>query len=194
AVVEAFDTRPVVKEQVQSLGASFVELEVDHANAQDAGGYAKELSADHIQKEKELLAKHCKEADVVITTALIPGKPAPRLIPESTVQAMKPGSVIIDLAAEMGGNCEVTKPGEEIVVHNVKICGILNLPALLPFDASAMYSRNVLTLLNHLAPKGELVLNFEDEITKGTCSTHDGNFINPQVKAMMEAQTAKAAS
>lgn len=192
AVVEAYDTRPVVKEQVMSLGAKFVEIDVG-GDTQDAGGYAKQLTPEQIQKQKDVLAQHVKDSDVVITTALVPGKRAPILIPKQAVDGMAPGSVVVDLAAEMGGNCEYTVPGETVVEHGVHIVGITNLPALLPVHASAMYSRNVTTLINHLAPKGALTLNWDDEITKGTCLTHDGGVVNAFVKKLMEEQAAKAA-
>ncbi|MHB2017069.1 MAG: Re/Si-specific NAD(P)(+) transhydrogenase subunit alpha [Candidatus Xenobia bacterium] len=194
AVVEAFDTRPVVKEQVQSLGAKFVELEVSHEAAQDAGGYAKELDAEHIRKEKELIFQHVKDADVVITTAAIPGRPAPKLITEDAVKAMKPGSVIVDLAAETGGNCEITVRGEQVEKHGVIICGLLNLPSMMPYHASAMYSRNVWTLLQLIAPKAELKLNFEDDVIKGTVITHQGEITHAAVKKAVEASSGATAS
>ncbi|HEX3723191.1 MAG TPA: Re/Si-specific NAD(P)(+) transhydrogenase subunit alpha [Nitrolancea sp.] len=178
AVVEAFDTRPVVKEQVQSLGASFVELEVGHEEAQDAGGYAKELSEDHIRREIELIRDHAAKSDVVITTALIPGRPAPVLLPEETVKAMGPGSVIVDLAAEMGGNCELTVSGETVVRYDVTIMGLLNLPSSMATDASQMYAKNISTLLEHLAPKGQLNLDMEDAITRGIVVTRDGEILH----------------
>ena len=174
AVVEAFDTRPVVKEQVQSLGASFVELDVAAADAQDAGGYAKELAEDHIRREKELIHEHAASADAVITTALVPGRRAPVLISEATVKAMRPGSAIVDLAAEQGGNCELTVPGETVVRHGVTIVAPLHLPSELAHDASQMYARNVATLLKHLAPDGRLAIDLSDEITGAVCVTANG--------------------
>jgi len=143
AVVEAFDTRPVVKEQVQSLGATFIELDVHAEQAQDAGGYAKELSKEHIKREKELIHKRALDADVIITTALIPGKPAPLLIDAETVKAMRPGSVIVDLAGEQGGNCELSVPGETTVQHDVTIIAPLHISSDLAFHASQMYAKNV---------------------------------------------------
>ena len=166
AVVEAFDTRPVVKEQVQSLGAKFVELDVAETEAQDAGGYAKELAAEHIAREKQLIHDHASQADVVITTALVPGRRAPVLISAQTVRAMRAGSAIVDLAAEQGGNCELSQPGTTVVEHGVSILAPLNLPSELPYDASQMYARNVAALLAHFAPKGAITLDFNDEITK----------------------------
>ena len=177
AVVEAFDTRPVVKEQVQSLGAKFVELDFhaeDAQDAQDAGGYARELSKDHIRREKELIHKRALQSDVIITTALIPGKPAPMLIDAETVAAMHPGSVIVDLAGEQGGNCELSVPGETVVRHDVTIIAPLHISSDLAFHASQMYSKNVAALATLLAPKGELNLNFGDDIISAVCITADG--------------------
>jgi H+-translocating NAD(P) transhydrogenase subunit alpha len=174
AVVEAFDTRPVVKEQVQSLGATFVELDLHGEEAQDAGGYARELSKDHIRREKELIHKRALQADVIITTALFPGKPAPMLIDAETVAAMRPGSVIVDLAGEQGGNCELSVPGETVVRHDVTIIAPLHISSDLAFHASQMYSKNVAALVTLLAPKGELNLNFGDDIISAVCVTADG--------------------
>lgn len=174
AVVEAFDTRPVVKEQVQSLGATFVELDVHAAEAQDAGGYAKELSEDHIGREKELIHQHAAIADVIITTALVPGKRAPRLIDARTVAAMRPGSVIVDLAGEQGGNCELSVAGETVVEHGVTIIAPLHISSDLAFHASQMYAKNVTALVTLLAPKGELNLNFTDDIITAVCVTAGG--------------------
>jgi H+-translocating NAD(P) transhydrogenase subunit alpha len=190
AVVEAFDTRPVVKEQVQSLGASFVELDVGHEEAQDAGGYAKELAEDHIRREIELIRDHAAKSDIVITTALIPGRPAPLLIPEETVKGMKPGSVIVDLAAEMGGNCELTVPGENVVRHDVTIMGPLNLPSTMSTHASQMYAKNISTLLEHLAPKGQLNVDMEDAITRGVVVTSGGEVLHGPTLAWMKEGVA----
>jgi NAD(P) transhydrogenase subunit alpha len=174
AVVEAFDTRPVVKEQVQSLGASFVELDVQLEDAQDAGGYARELSDRHIKREKELIHKHALQADVIITTALVPGKPAPVLLTAETVEAMRPGSVIVDLAGEQGGNCELTIPGETIVTHDVTIISPLHISSDLAYHASQMYAKNISALVALLAPKGELNLNFGDDIIDAVVVTANG--------------------
>jgi NAD(P) transhydrogenase subunit alpha len=174
AVVEAFDTRPVVKEQVQSLGASFVELDVHLEDAQDAGGYARELSDRHITREKELIHKHALQADVIITTALVPGKPAPVLLTAETVEAMRPGSVIVDLAGEQGGNCELTIPGETIVTHDVTIISPLHISSDLAYHASQMYAKNISALVALLAPKGELNLNFGDDIIDAVVVTANG--------------------
>lgn len=175
AVVEAFDTRPVVKEQVQSLGATFIELDLHGEDAQDAGGYARELSKDHIRREKELIHKRALQADVVITTALVPGKPAPMLVDAETVAAMRPGSVIVDLAGEQGGNCELSVPGETVVRHDVTIIAPLHISSELAFHASQMYAKNVAALVTLLAPKGELNLNFGDDIINAVCVTADGD-------------------
>ena len=174
AVVEAFDTRPVTKEQVQSLGATFVELDMHGEDAQDAGGYARELSKDHIRREKELIHKRALQADVIITTALIPGKPAPMLIDAETVAAMRPGSVIVDLAGEQGGNCELSVPGETVVRNDVTIIAPLHISSDLAYHASQMYSKNVAALVTLLAPKGELNLNFGDDIISAVCVTAGG--------------------
>jgi H+-translocating NAD(P) transhydrogenase subunit alpha len=167
AVVTGFDVRPVVREQIESLGASWLDLGV--VGEETEGGYAQQLSEEEQQRQQEELEKRLPEFDVVITTALIPGRPAPRLIPAAAVRAMRPGSVIVDLAAEAGGNCELTEPGEEVVRDAVTIVGFTNLPSSMPFHASQLYARNVAALLLHLAPKGELTLDWDDEITAGAC-------------------------
>jgi NAD(P) transhydrogenase subunit alpha len=167
AQVFGFDIRPVVREQVESLGAKFLDLGV--VGEETEGGYARELTEDEQRRQQEELEQRLPEFDVVITTALIPGRPAPRLIPASAVEAMRAGSVIVDLAAEAGGNCELTEPGEEVVREDVTIVGLTNLPSTVPDDASRLYARNVTSLLEHLAPEGELQLDFEDEITAGAC-------------------------
>ncbi|HWH54685.1 MAG TPA: Re/Si-specific NAD(P)(+) transhydrogenase subunit alpha [Gaiellaceae bacterium] len=169
AVVSGFDVRPVVKEQVESLGATFLELGV--TGEETAGGYARELTEEEQRRQQEELETRLPDFDAVITTALIPGRPAPRLIPASAVAAMRPGSVIVDLAAEAGGNCELTAPGEEIVSEGVTVVGLTNLPSTMPYHASQLYSRNVLALLQHLAPEGRLTLDWEDEITASACVT-----------------------
>jgi NAD(P) transhydrogenase subunit alpha len=167
ALVSAFDVRPAVKEQVESLGATFLELGV--RTDETEGGYATELTPEQQEQQQEELEAHIADMDAVITTALVPGRPAPRLIPASAVAAMREGSVIVDLAAETGGNCELTEPGETVVREGVVIVGLTNLPSLMASDASRLYSRNVAALLEHLAPGGELKLDFEDEITAGAC-------------------------
>ena len=169
AVVTGFDVRPVVREQIESLGANWLDLGI--VGEETEGGYAQELSEEQQRRQQEELEARLPEFDVVITTALIPGRAAPRLIPASAVAAMRPGSVIVDLAAEAGGNCELTEPGEEVVREGVTIIGPTNLPGSMPFHASQLYARNVSALLQHLAPEGELKLDFEDEITAGACVT-----------------------
>jgi len=181
AVVEAFDTRPVVKEQVKSLGATFVELDVGSDDAQDAGGYARELKEEHIRREMELIHEHALLADVIITTALVPGRRAPLLVSAETVAAMKPGSVIVDLAGEQGGNCELTVPGQHIERHGVTIIAPLNISSELSFHASQMYSRNIAALVTHLAPNGQLELNLDDDITSAVCVTAAGTVRNESV-------------
>jgi H+-translocating NAD(P) transhydrogenase subunit alpha len=166
AVVTGFDVRPVVREQVESLGATFLELGV--RGEETEGGYARELTAEEQERQQQELAERIPEFDVVVTTALVPGRPAPRLIPRTAVEAMRPGSVIVDLAAEAGGNCELTQPGAEIEHDGVVIVGFTNLASAMPFHASQLYARNVAALLQHLAPEGELALDWKDEITSGT--------------------------
>jgi NAD(P) transhydrogenase subunit alpha len=171
AVIEAFDVRPAVKEQVESLGAKFVEVPTDpNETAETAGGYAKEMSEDYKRRQAELIHQRAAAADIVISTALIPGRPAPMLIPEATVQAMKPGSVIIDMAVEAGGNCACSELDQVVVKHGVHVVGIANLPALVAADASALYARNVLNFLNLLidAKSGKATINRDDEIIAGT--------------------------
>ncbi|MGH7700069.1 MAG: NAD(P) transhydrogenase subunit alpha, partial [Gemmatimonadales bacterium] len=173
AVVSAFDVRPAVQEQVESLGATFLAMELAE-ETETAGGYAKALSEDAHRRELEFIAGHVRDADVVITTAQIPGKPAPRLITAEAVRGMKPGSVIVDLAAETGGNCELTEAGAEIVRHGVVILGPLNLPGTVPAHASQMYSRNVTSFLLHVTRDGKLAVDLSDEIMRETCVTHAG--------------------
>jgi len=167
AVVSAFDVRPAVKEQVESLGAAFLDLGVRADETE--GGYASELTAEQQQQQQAALEERIPEFDVVITTAAVPGRPAPKLIPASAVERMQPGSVIVDLAAETGGNCELTAPGEVVDHDGVAIVGTTNLPSLMAYHASQLYSRNVAALLQHLAPSGQLALDWEDEITSGAC-------------------------
>ncbi len=169
AVVSGFDVRPVVKEQVESLGAAFLELGV--VGEETEGGYARELSAEEQQRQQEELEARIGDFDVVVTTALIPGRPAPKLIPRSAIESMQPGSVIVDLAAEAGGNAELTQPDEEVVHEGVTILGPTNLPSSMPYHASQLYARNVSALVQHLAPEGEPKLDFDDEITAGACVT-----------------------
>jgi NAD(P) transhydrogenase subunit alpha len=169
AVVFGFDVRPVVREQVESLGAAFLDLGI--LGEETEGGYARELSEEEQRAQQQALEERLPEFDAVITTALVPGRPAPKLIPAAAVAAMRDGSVIVDLAAEAGGNCELTAPGEEVVREGVTIVGTTNLASTMAHTASQLYSRNVTSLLLHLAPEGELTLDFEDEITAGACVT-----------------------
>jgi NAD(P) transhydrogenase subunit alpha len=181
AVVTAFDVRPVVKEQVESLGATFLELDVE--GAEGVGGYAVALAEDQHEREQELIARHAQESDAVITTALIPGRPAPVLVTEAAVAAMRPGSVVVDLAAEAGGNCEATRPGEVTMQDGVTVVGLTNLPATMPVHASQMYSRNVLAFLSVMLSDGELRPDFEDEIVRETCVARDGRVLKEPVSA-----------
>jgi len=171
AVVAGFDVRPVVREQVESLGATFLDLGV--TGEETAGGYARELTEDEQRRQQEALAERIPDYDVVITTALIPGRPAPKLIPAAAVKRMRPGSVIVDLAAEAGGNAEPTRPGEIVERDGVTLVGLTNLASTMPFHASQLYARNVSALLQHLAPEGRLALDWDDEITSGACVTRE---------------------
>ncbi len=182
AVVEAYDIRPVVKEQVESLGAKFVEVPNVDEDTETEGGYAKEASEAQQQKQKEVMHDHVSKSDIVITTALIPGKKAPLLVPESMVNDMKPGSVVVDLAAEQGGNCEVTEAGKTITHNGVRVVGPLNLPSTLAYHASQLYAKNLMSLLSLLLKEGKLEFDFEDEIVHHTTVTHDGEIITPMLK------------
>ena len=182
AIVTATDVRPATKEQVESLGAKFLAVEDEEfKNAQTAGGYAKEMSKEYQEKQKALTAEHIKKQDIVITTALIPGRPAPRLITAAMVASMRPGSVIVDLAVERGGNVEGAKPGEVALVGGVKIVGHLNVPGRLAASASALYAKNLLTFVDTLIDRQEkkLAVNWDDEIVKGTLLTRDGAIVHP---------------
>ena len=185
AVVEAYDTRPAVKEQIESLGGRFVELPLDTSDAEGAGGYAKAQSEEFLAKQRELLAARVRAADAVITTAAVPGARAPLLIPADVVAGMKPGAVIVDLAAATGGNCALTKPDETVVANGVTILGPTNLPAAVALDASRVYARNLVNLLLHLVKDGALALDLDDEITKGALLTHDGQVVNAAVRAKL---------
>jgi NAD(P) transhydrogenase subunit alpha len=183
AVVTAFDVRPAAGEQVKSLGAEFVSLDVPHEQAEDVGGYAKELPPEFYQKEQEIIRKYSKDSDIIISTALIPGKKAPVLITEEMVKEMKPGSVIVDMAVEHGGNCTLSEAGKEIVKHGVTIIGFLNVPALMPVHASLLYARNILAFLNLISPDGKsAVLDLGDDIIKGSLITHGGEIVHPAIK------------
>jgi len=185
AVVEAYDTRAAVKEQVESLGARFVELDLDSGDAEDAGGYAKAQTEAFYERQREELGRHVARCDFVITTALVPGQQAPLLVDEAAVKGMAVGSVIVDLAAELGGNCACTDPSAVCVVEGVRIIPGSNLPSQIPANASQMYAKNLTTLLKHLVPEGELVLDLEDEITRGALLTHEGAVCNERVSGLL---------
>lgn len=179
--VDAYDVRPAVKEQVESLGASFVELPLDTATAEDTGGYAKPQDDAFYHRQREMMSQVVSRSDVVITTALIPGKAAPLLVTAEMIAGMAPGSVVVDLAAERGGNCEPTRPDEVIVTDGVTILGPTNLPSTVPYHASQMYGKNITTFLLHLIENGNLVINTEDEITQGTLVSYQGQIVHPRV-------------
>jgi NAD(P) transhydrogenase subunit alpha len=182
AVTSAYDLRPAAKEQVQSLGGRFVELPIEAKDAEDARGYAKAQGEDFYRRQRELLGKVVAENDVVITAAVIPGKKSPLLVTADMVKGMAPGSVIVDLAAERGGNCELTKPGEEVVVHGVTIIGWFNLASTVPYHASQMYARNITAFLLHLVKDGKLRLDTNDEIIRETLLTQGGEVVNKRVR------------
>ena len=190
AVVEAFDTRPVVKEQVQSLGATFIELELGSDDTQDSGGYARELAEEHIRKEKEVIHERARNADVVITTALVPGRRAPLLINAETVEAMKPGSVIVDLAGEQGGNCELTQPGATVDHNGVKIISPLHIASDLAYHASQMYAKNIGALMALIAPEGKLKLDMADDIVAAVTVTANGAVRNAAISQKLSEATA----
>ena len=181
AVVEAYDVRPAVKEQVQSLGARFVELKLDAGDAETSEGYAAAQSEEFYSRQRELLAEHLSKSDVVITTAAVPGKQAPILISEEMFTRLRPGSVIVDLAAEKGGNCALTEPGKRIVRNGVTVIGPTNLPSEVPVQASQMFSKNVSTFLGELLKDGRLHLDLENEIVRGTLVAHEGRLVHPAV-------------
>lgn len=182
AVVEAFDIRPAAKEQVESIGARFIEDEPLNDDAEDAGGYARAQSEDEARKTQDLLGRHVAESDVVICTALVPGRRAPVLVLQDHVKGMRPGSVIVDLAAEQGGNCALTRPGEVAREHGVEIHGPLDVPATVPVHASQLFSRNLTNYLLHLIRDGGVQLDLEDELTRDPLVTHDGAVVNERVK------------
>lgn len=186
AIVEAFDIRPAVKEEVQSLGAKFVEVELNEDTVA-AGGYAKEISEDSKQRTQEVVAAHVQQADVVITTAQVPGRKAPILVTEEMVARMKPGSVIVDLAADQGGNCECTEPGKDVQWNGVTIIGPINLPSSMPVHASQVYAKNLSTLVQYLVKDNVLQLNFEDDIINAACVTHAGEIRNQRVRDALAA-------
>ncbi len=181
-IVSAYDVRPAVREQVESLGGRFVELELETTESETKGGYAKELGEEFYRKQRELMGRVVADSDVVITTAAIPGKPSPLLVTADAVKGMKPGSVIVDLAAERGGNCELSQADKTVVEHGVTIMGPTNLPAEVPFHASQMFAKNVATLLLHLVEDGQIKLDMEDEITRDTMAAHGGQVTNARMR------------
>ena len=183
AVVSSYDVRPAVKEEVRSLGATFIELPLETQEGQ--GGYAKEQSEEFLKKQRELIGEHIAKSDVVITTAAIPGRRAPLLVTADMVKGMRPGSVIVDLASETGGNVELTQAGKEVEVNDVTIIGTRNIPSTMPLSTSQLYARNVANLLLHLVKDGAISLDFEDEITKGACVTHGGEIVNERAKQLV---------
>jgi NAD(P) transhydrogenase subunit alpha len=183
AVVSAYDVRPAVKEEVQSLGATFIELALE--SQQGEGGYAREQSEEFLRKQRELIGEHVAKSDVVITTAAVPGRNAPLLVTGDMVKAMRPGSVIVDLAAETGGNVELTQAGKDLDVGGVTIIGTRNVPSTMPLHASQLFARNVMNLLLHLVKDGAINLDFQDEITKGSCVTHRGEIVNERAKQLL---------
>src|ERR687897_1258476 len=183
AVVQAFDVRSAVKEQVESLGARFLELDMGLEDAEAAGGYARQLTEEEQGRQRDLLAVEIGKVDAVISTAAVPGRRAPLLVTEAAVRNMSPGSVIVDLAAETGGNCELTEPGETVVREDVTIVGPLNLPASMPDHASSLYARNVQSLLGLMVKDGELALDFDDEVIAGACITRDGQIVHEGARA-----------
>ncbi len=185
AIVEAYDVRPATKEQVQSLGAKFVQMDIQ---ADAAGGYARELTEEEKRRQQELIAKHVGQADVVITTAAIPGRPAPKIITRAMVEAMKPGSVIIDLAAESGGNCELTKPDKGVKFHDVEICGPVNMPSTLPAHASELYAKNMFHLVALMVKDGKLEPDWDDEVLRDSTLTRDGDIKHGPTRALVEGE------
>lgn len=192
AVIRAYDVRPAVADQVRSVGAEFVELPIETQGAEDAGGYAKAQDASFYEKQRELMKSVVAESDIVITTAAIPGKRSPVLITEEMVQAMAPGSVLVDLAAERGGNCELTRADETVVAHGVTILGPTNLPSTVPFHASQLYAKNVVTFVKHLAKEGALDLDVEDEIVRETLVSRAGSIVHARVAGLLEAALVAA--
>ena len=193
AVTSAYDMRPAAKEQVQSLGGRFVELPLEATDAQDAGGYARAQSEDFYRRQRELLGRVVAESDVVITAAVIPGQKSPVLVSREMVARMAPGSVIVDLASERGGNCELARPGEVVIEHGVSIIGWINLASRVPYHASQMYARNLSAFLLHLIQDGKLRLNLEDEIIRSTLVTRQGEIVNPRVREFYKLPALTAA-
>jgi len=185
AVVSGYDIRAAVKEQIESLGARFVVLDVEAAGAEDKGGYAKAMGEEFYARQRQLLGEVLAQQSVVITTAAVPGRKAPVLITHGMVEQMEPGSLVVDIAAERGGNCELTRPGETVVHNGVSIMGPLNLPSAIPYHASQMYAKNIATLLKYLIKDGKVALSHEDEIVREILVTHGGQVVHPKVREML---------
>jgi NAD(P) transhydrogenase subunit alpha len=194
AVVQAYDVRPAAREQVESLGARFVELELETETAEGAGGYAQAMSDEFYRRQRELMTALVAESDAVITTAAVPGSRAPVLITEDAIREMRPGSVVVDLAADTGGNCELTRPGETVEVHGVTIAGPIELAATIPYDASQLYAKNVTAFLAGLLEDGAMQLNLEDEILRGTLLTHEGEVVHPRVRDLLRLSPLESTS
>ena len=192
AVVSGYDIRAAVKEQVESLGARFVVLEMEGAGAEDKGGYAKAMGEEFYRRQRELMAAVLAAQNVVISTAAVPGKKAPILITREMVEAMAPGSIIVDIAAERGGNCELTRPGETVEHGGVRILGPLNLPSTIPYHASQMYARNIATFLKYLVKDGKIALDREDEIVRETLVAHQGEVVHPRVRELLGLEALKS--
>lgn len=194
AVVEASDIRPAAKEQVMSLGAKFIEPPALEGGGEGEGGYAKEVGADYLKRQQVVVAEHCAQADVVITTALVPGRPAPVLLTKATVEKMRPGSIVVDLAVEAGGNCELSEAGVDVSHNGVTILGESNIPGTMPGDASLLYARNVYALVDHLVKDKALVYDLEDEVTQGTLLTHQGEVIHAATRDLLGGAPARQAT
>jgi NAD(P) transhydrogenase subunit alpha len=192
-VVEAYDVRAAAGEQVRSLGAKFLDVDLGGIATEDQGGYARELSEEALERGRDLIARTARTADVIITTAQVPGRPAPLLIRRDAVANMRPGTILVDLAAASGGNCELTRPGETQLLNGVTLFAPLNLPATVPGHASQLYSRNIANFLALLIKDGALHLDFDDEIVRGACVAHEGKPVNPRVAAALEALAAAPA-
>jgi NAD(P) transhydrogenase subunit alpha len=192
AVVEAYDVRAAAGEQVRSLGAKFLDVDLGGISAEGQGGYAAELTEEALDRGRDLITKTAAHSDVIVTTAQVPGRPAPMLIRRAAVEAMRPGSVLFDLAAPAGGNCELTKPGVTQIIGGVTLLAPLNLPAEVPADASALYARNILNFLGLIVKKGELVIDLSDEVLAGACVAHQGKPVNPRIAKMMETRESQA--
>ena len=194
ATVQAYDVRPAVKEQVESLEARFLELDLETEDMETSGGYARAMDEEFYRRQREMMTRVVAESDVVITTALVPGKKSPILLTEEMVKGMRPGTIIFDLAAEGGGNCELTQPGKKVNAHGVTIIGPINLPSTVPYHASQMYSKNIVEFLRNLMEEGEFSLNLEDQIIRDTLLTHEGEVVSPQVRELLGLTSGKHAN